>query len=96
VKTTNPFEGQWRCKICGRTFSRLFSRCAYCPIDDAVEDDWRCLMHEQLKTEGKAPWAIEGRKAKRVDAQPPADEALGDKKEHRKWRNLKTTRPSRP
>ena len=30
-RNRSPFEGQWRCPTCGRTFGRCFVQCAYCP-----------------------------------------------------------------
>lgn len=26
----SPFDGQWQCDTCGRTYGRTFPRCAYC------------------------------------------------------------------
>jgi hypothetical protein len=78
----NPCAGQWQCKTCSRTFSRLFSACAYCPTGDAVVDDWRCLAYELAVSEGKVPWAVEGRAVERANAKPPS-EVLGKLRKRR-------------
>ena len=80
----NPFVGQWQCGRCDRTFSRHFSRCAYCPTGDVVEDDWLRVMHELLIAEDKTPWAVEERPINQATVQPPAESA-GQPKKERKW-----------
>jgi predicted ATP-dependent serine protease len=75
----NPFEGQWQCSTCGRTFGRHFKRCAYCPTGDVIEDSWRDLVRKLLAAEGKAPWATEGRS--RVSMAASAEVI-----EQRRWR----------
>lgn len=92
TRAANPFAGQWQCQTCNRTFGRCFTRCAYCPTGDAIEDDWLGLTLQRTKAE--APWAVEGRIVKRVDARPPTAE-VPDNKEERKWRNSKMIRRSR-
>lgn len=61
----SPFDGQWRCETCSRTFGRYFMQCAYCPLAGANRQGSLDGSHQNTPQTPKPPPQV-GRPARGV------------------------------